>query len=104
MSSPPVLKASYTSPASSQTFAHPITAPPPPKNVVPSAESTKLKSAYLAELRLSTKKMQEEINVFLTRKMEEDKAAAATNGKAEGEKEEEREEERYGEEDVEEEG
>ena len=47
--------------------------------------------------------MQEEINVFLTRKMEEDKVAAATDGKVEGEKEEEREEERYGEEDVDEE-
>ncbi len=52
---------------------NPISAPlPPSKTPIP----VKDKVAYLSELRASTKQLQEEINVFLTQKMEEDKAAA----------------------------
>ena len=53
---------------------------------------------YLASLRASVVKMQDEINTFLTRKMDEDKQAAAAQGQAVDDK---REEENYGEEVVE---
>ncbi|KAH0543905.1 hypothetical protein FGG08_001806 [Glutinoglossum americanum] len=62
------------------------------------------KTAYLASLRSSVAKLQEEINTFLTQKMDEDKAATATgivgNGKGKAVLDDEREEENYGEEAV----
>ncbi|KAI4155611.1 MAG: hypothetical protein LQ340_000884 [Diploschistes diacapsis] len=53
---------------------------------------------YLSSLRSSVTALQEEINIFLTKKMEEDKASP---GKSQGE-DERTEEENYGEEVVEE--
>lgn len=82
---PPTLSATYNSPTTSQTFTHPL-------------PSTKEKTAYLSALRKSVTQLQEDVNTFLTSKMEEDKALA-------GEKMDEKaEEENYGEEKVEEEG
>ncbi|KAI4134803.1 MAG: hypothetical protein LQ341_005964, partial [Variospora aurantia] len=60
-------------------------------------------TSYLSTLRASVTQLQGEINAFLTEKMEEDKALAASAGG--GVKvDEKREEEYYGEEDVEDEG
>lgn len=65
--------------------------------------------AYLSELRTSAKQLQEDVNVFLTKKMEEDKATAGREGvvgSAPGDKKgveksrDEIEEENYGEEEV----
>jgi len=87
---PPTLSATYNSPTTSQTFTHPLPSTPTP--------STKEKTAYLSALRKSVTQLQEDVNTFLTSKMEEDKALA-------GEKMDEKaEEENYGEEKVEEEG
>ena len=87
------LTASYTSPTSSQTFTQPL----------PSASvtSTSEKTAYLSALRKSVVQLQEDVNFFLTAKMEEDKAIAASAGTKADDK---AEEEHYGEEKVEDEG
>ncbi len=77
----PTLTATYTSPSSAKTFTHPISAPLPSPET-PTAVQDKV--TYLSELRTSTKQLQEEINVFLTQKMEQDKAAAGVAGMEEG--------------------
>ena len=64
------------------------------------------KTAYLAELRASTKKLQQEINTFLTQQMDLDKADATkadsgAEGKMNAKTKDEVEEEQYGEEQVE---
>ncbi|KAI4185884.1 MAG: hypothetical protein L6R41_003856 [Letrouitia leprolyta] len=87
------LTATYTSPSLSQSFTHPL-----PSSMT---TSTAEKTEYLSNLRQSVTKLQDEINTFLTEKMEEDKALAAKAGLKVDEK---KEEERYGEEDVEDEG
>jgi hypothetical protein len=92
-----------TSTPSRHQFSHPISAP------IPDKESTSIsdKKNYLSELRDSVKMLQDQINVFLTEKMEEDKVHAGTNRdgvpvKKAGEKTaDELEEENYGEESVE---
>src|SRR2546423_1645738 len=81
----------------------PICAPVPSIN----SGSVSDKISFLSELRISTKQLQEEINIFLTQKMEEDKLQGLTNGgrgpdEGAGEKtRDEVEEEMYGEEGVE---
>ena len=86
-----------------QLFSLPISAPIPAVG----SGSVEDKTAYLSELRTSTKKLQEDINAFLTQKMEEDKLHAVTNGgngqeKGAGKKTmDEVDEEKYGEEEVE---
>jgi hypothetical protein len=112
------LQATYTSPTGAETFSHPIASPippAPPSTTFTDPAYTKSKTAYLAELRASTKKLQEDINVFLTEKMEEDRARTAAGqasvngtsaeggkvqgqGKVQAKTKEEVEEERYGEE------
>ena len=84
------LQATYRSPTSSETFAH----------TLPSASvaSTEEKTAYLSALRKSVVKLQEDINGFLTTKMEEDKALSASAGIKVDDK---AEEDNYGEERVE---
>ena len=113
--SPTVLCASYKSTSESKSFTHAMMAtfpvqPQSALDTLPQATAdsdyTKKKTAYLSELRSSTKKLQEEINVFLTRKMEEEKAAASSGIKNQGgtavdRAKEEKEEENYGEEIVE---
>ena len=88
------LQAGYTSPNTSQTFTHSL------PSVSASNQSTKQKTQYLSSLRRSVVQLQDEVNGFLTTKMEEDKAlATGTEGKAD----EKREEDLYGEDVVEEE-
>lgn len=101
----PGLHATFTSPTTQQHFSHPLrTALPLPEvsSSTHNSAATETKTAYLRELRDSAKKLQDEINVFLTRKMGEEKAEAAAGVGAEGrngaaEREVQREEERYGE-------
>lgn len=84
-----VLTAHYNSPSGAQTFEQPL---PRPATTTP-----KDKTAYLNTLRSSTKRLQEQINNFLTAKMEEDKQHGTTKSTREQE-----EEANYGEEKVEE--
>lgn len=88
---PSTLSASYASPATTKTFTH----------TLPSASvtSTKEKTAYLAAVRKSVVQLQEEVNGFLTIKMEEDKILSGEGGAKVDDK---AEEENYGEENVEE--
>ncbi|RHZ58140.1 uncharacterized protein CDV56_106271 [Aspergillus thermomutatus] len=99
-SSQQVLRAVYESPRpSTNTFEHQLSSPHPSSDT--SAENTKVKVAYLSELRSLVPKLQDEINVFLTERMEEDKKEAEAQGRQLSEKEA-KEEENYGEEVVEE--
>ena len=84
------LQADYASPNVTRSFTHPL---PPASNA-----STEEKTKYLSALRQSVVKLQEEVNGFLTTKMEEDKALAAGAGMKIDDK---AEEENYGEEKVE---
>lgn len=95
------LRAVYASPQpSTQTFQHQLSSPPLTSDTS-SPDSVKTKVAYLAELRQLVPKLQDEINVFLTERMEEDRKAAEAQGKK-GSDKEAKEEENYGEENVEE--
>lgn len=99
------LRAVYTSPqlstqSQSQTFQHQLSSLPVSSDPA-SPEIVKAKSTYLSELRQLVPQLQDEINVFLTERMEEDKKAAEAQGSKQSE-EEAKEEENYGEEDVEE--
>ncbi|KAF9895046.1 hypothetical protein FE257_004674 [Aspergillus nanangensis] len=100
----PSIRAVYNSPdqqqPSSSTFEHHITAAPPSSSD-PSPENVQAKVAYLKELRKLTPVLQNDINVFLTERMEDDKKAAEAQGKKLSEKEA-KEEENYGEEVMEE--
>lgn len=92
------VSAVYTSSADTQTFDQPL----------PSAQPTDTASkiAYLAQLRRSTKQLQDQVNAFLTAKMEEDRAAsssaadAGSSSTAKSKAPDEEEEENYGEEKV----
>lgn len=99
---PKQLMAHYESPAGTKDFNLPLSAKCPTN---PSVEE---KTAYLSELRASTKKLQEDINAFLTQKMAEDKAREAnpdvTDSKSKAKKRDEVEEENYGEDALEEDG
>ena len=93
---------SSTSPPTTHQFSYPISAPIPPTG----STSVKDKTAYLCDLRKSVKGLQNEVNIFLTQKMEEDKLHAVKMGPDGKEKEvgtkaaDEVEEENYGEEEV----
>lgn len=89
VSDPSTLKADYAAPNSSKEFRHPL-----PSSRV---SNTKEKTQYLSSLRESVVKLQDEINVFLTSKMEEDKVSAINAGERVDER---AEEENYGEEKV----
>lgn len=86
-----LLRAEYNAPTGPKTFTH----------TLPSADvtSTTEKSAYLSALRGLVVQTQEEINTFLTAKMEEDKAITSMAGMKADEK---KAEENYGEEVVDE--
>jgi len=97
MSPRPLLQATYASPTSDQTFRYSLPA-------ISADPSTDDKTSYLAALRESVVKLQDEVNTFLTRKMEEDKAAeggAAVQAQSGG-VDDRKEEEQYGEEVVDE--
>jgi hypothetical protein len=85
----PALTAEYTSPTT--TSPHTITATLP---TISNSPSTDDRVAYLAELQNAVKAVQGDINEFLTKKMEEDKAIS-------GKLDDEKLEENYGEEIVE---
>jgi hypothetical protein len=88
---------------SNHKFSHPISVPIPAIG----SNSTGNKIDYLSVLRTSVKTLQDEVNVFLTQKMEEDKLHTTMNrdgvqGKKAREKTtDEVEEENYGEESLE---
>ena len=86
-----ILKAEYSAPNSTKTFEYPLPAS--------SVTTTKEKTQYLSTLRASVVKLQDEVNSFLTSKMDEDKASAASTGKKLDDK---AEEENYGEDTVDE--
>ncbi|KAL4803173.1 EKC/KEOPS complex, subunit Gon7 [Aspergillus unguis] len=90
------LQAAYTSPELNRAFSHTVNAPAPN----PSDENVQAKVAYLSELRKLVPTLQNDINIFLTERMEEDKKAAEAQGRQLSEKEA-KEEENYGEEVVE---
>lgn len=85
------LVANYKSPTTSQTIS--LELPAIPRD----GGSVQDKTAYLSALRAKAFEMQSEVNIFLTQKMEEDKAAEA-GGKSVADQ---KEEENYGEEDPE---
>ncbi|MCJ1350240.1 MAG: hypothetical protein MMC33_000221 [Icmadophila ericetorum] len=82
------LQVDYTSPQEKHTFAHKLPS-------MPGEPTTKERTSYLSSLRASVVKLQEEVNEFLTAKMEEDKLLASN---ATGKVDEKKEEENYGEE------
>ncbi|KAI5270045.1 hypothetical protein E4T47_06563 [Aureobasidium subglaciale] len=83
------LTAVYTSPTATNTFSAPLSSAPT------KTTSSQEKSQYLGDLRDKAIQMQEDINQYLTKKMDEDKAA--TEGAANS-KDEDLEEQMYGEE------
>ncbi|KAB8266747.1 Gon7 family-domain-containing protein [Aspergillus minisclerotigenes] len=93
------LCAVYSAPQSTQTFEHSISSPLPSTDLSP--ENVQTKVAYLSELRKLVPNLQNDINVFLTERMEEDKKLAEAQGRQLSEQER-KEEENYGEEVVEE--
>lgn len=88
----PCIQAIYTSSSDSREFSIRISTIPQPN----SSNYVKEKTAFLSEVRSNTKALQEQMNSFLTQKMEEDKVGNITVTK------DEEEEENYGEEKVEE--
>lgn len=82
------LQANYTSPGAKKAFIHNVPS-------LANPHSTEEKTAYLSALRSAVTKLQEDVNIFLTQKMEEDKGAAAVST---GKVDDKREEENYGEE------
>ncbi|KAG9522012.1 hypothetical protein KCV07_g3303, partial [Aureobasidium melanogenum] len=86
------LTAVYTSPTATNTFSSPLPSAP-----IQASSSTE-KSQYLGDLRQKVSQLQDDINQFLTKKMDQDKAA--TEGAAS--KDEDIEEQMYGEEVVDE--
>ncbi|KAH0388375.1 hypothetical protein KCU89_g16859, partial [Aureobasidium melanogenum] len=86
------LTAVYTSPTATNTFSSPLQSAP----TQPSSSTEK--SQYLGDLRQKVSQLQDDINQFLTKKMDQDKAA--TEGAAS--KHEDIEEQMYGEEVVDE--
>jgi len=85
------LIASYASHSASQTFSKGLPALSDPSNKAD-------KTTYLSTLRSGISHMQSDVNVFLTKKMEADRAANLNQGNQETSRDE-KEEEMYGEED-----
>lgn len=88
------LEAAYHSPQTTQTFSQDL---PSPKNDGEHLD-VKEKTAFLSALRTSITQIQADVNVFLTQKMEEEKASQASNG---AKTKEEKEVENYGGEELE---
>ncbi|EXJ65736.1 uncharacterized protein A1O5_11264 [Cladophialophora psammophila CBS 110553] len=98
-----VLTATYDSPSDSKIFEYTISAPQ-----IKQDESLDIaaKTKYVSGLRASSRKLQEDINKFLTAKMEEDKERVGQegqNGTLKQKRKDELAEENYGEEDEEDE-
>ena len=82
------LTVQYSSSNSAQSFSHRLP-------ILDTSPSPDQRTSYFSALSVSAKAMQKEINDYLTRKMEEDKAATAAKSDASNE---EKEEANYGEE------
>lgn len=67
------MRAIYNSPNGTQTFAQPVSS-------AVGSVGTGSRIAHLHSLRSATKFLQDDINTYLTAKMEEDKQAVASNG------------------------
>lgn len=93
------LTAAYKSPDSTRNFS--LDLPSLPED--PKALGTREKTVYLSALRSNISKMQDDMNAFLTQKMEEEKADGGNADIGKKKTREEQEEEMYGEEDPEEE-
>lgn len=87
----PSLTATYSSPTAPEPKVFSTELP-----ALSSPPSTQDRTAYLAALGSSLKTLQDDVNTFLTQKMEEDKAAGASKG------DDAKDEETYGEEVVDE--
>ncbi|EXJ85355.1 hypothetical protein A1O1_05719 [Capronia coronata CBS 617.96] len=92
------LSATYHSPTGDRTFCHSIAVPQSDEGQTP---DTQAKTEYLSCLRASTKALQEEVNGFLTDKMEEDNKSGERDSKisiSKRQPDDEVEEENYGDE------
>ena len=86
------LSADYESPAGQHTFSYEVPA-------ISEKQSTEETTAFLAKLRQSAVQMQQDVNTFLTQKMDEDKAMESTKEVQHSAKvDEDKEEDNYGEE------
>jgi phosphoribosylanthranilate isomerase len=86
------LSADYKSPTGQHTFSYEVPA-------VSGNQSTEETTDFLAKLRQSAVQMQQDINTFLTQKMDEDKAMESTKDVQHTAKvDEDKEEDNYGEE------
>jgi len=104
----PALHAIYTSPdnqVSSRSFRLELQSPLRVTPDTPESAALALKTGYLEELRQLVPQLQDQINVFLTERMEEDKRIAEAAGSltSRDDKKARDEEDNYGEEDVEDE-
>jgi len=89
------LSAEYISSTGQKTFTSPLL------SATAATRSTADKTAYLSDLRAKVTQLQQDINTFLTAKMEEDRAADEAAGVAKTNAAEDKEEDMYGEEDPE---
>ena len=86
------LSADYKSPTGQHTFSYEVPA-------VSQNQSTEETTDFLAKLRQSAVRMQQDVNTFLTQKMDEDKALENTKEVQHNAKvDEDKEEDNYGEE------
>lgn len=86
MGDPQTLSASYTGPVKSKVFEVKV-------SELPTSPSTHERINYITQLRSNVKDVQEQINGFLTKEMEEDNAVAGATKISDS-----KEEENYGEE------
>lgn len=92
MAPQPELTATYTSPTTNHTFNSTLQS-------LSAEPSTKEKTSYITDLRAKTSQLQNDINAYLTERMEEDKAQEVADGAAKkSARDEQREEDMYGEE------
>lgn len=94
------LTATYNSPDTTKVFSAKL--PPLPSDT--DAQTVKDKTGYLNALRTNVGQMQADVNAFLTKRMEDEKASATGKGNEKKQAREQKEEEMYGEEDPEEDG
>lgn len=88
------LAASYKSPTDTKQFQYALDT-----TVTPNTQlDNKTQTNYLSQLRASTKNLQDDINDFLTQKMEEDKKNSLESSATKSKTKDEVEEENYGEE------
>ncbi|KAK5063163.1 hypothetical protein LTR84_005239 [Exophiala bonariae] len=92
------LSASYKSPTDTKQFHYAIDTSGIATSETNNQLDKKSQTAYFGLLRASTKNLQDDINDFLTRKMDEDKKYTLDSSATKSKTKEELEEENYGEE------